>query len=46
MGVIESIAFRPVCSGSLTPCRATMPGALISILRVSLETISPLPSMA
>ena len=45
IGIIESIALRPVCSGSCTDLRATMPGALISTLRIVLVRIGPLPSM-
>src|ERR1051326_2506221 len=44
-GVIASIALRPVCSGSLTGWRATMPGALISMRRRSLVSIGPRPSI-
>ena len=33
MGIIESMALMPVCSGSLTGWRSTMPGALNSIGR-------------
>ena len=35
IGIIESIAFRPVCIGSLTGWRWTTPGALNSAGRVS-----------
>ena len=35
IGIIESIAFRPVCSGSVTGWRWTTPGALNSAGRVS-----------
>ncbi len=44
IGIIESIAFRPVCIGSLTPWRSTTPGALNSAGRTSVELIGPLPS--
>src|SRR5919108_1207963 len=44
MGIIESIALRPVCIGSFTGWRWTTPGALCSAGRVSLVRISPLPS--
>ena len=36
IGIMASIALRPVCSGSCTDLRATMPGALISTLRIVL----------
>ena len=35
IGIIPSIAFRPVCTGVLTGCRWTTPGALNSAGRVS-----------
>ena len=35
IGIIESIALRPVCSGSFTGWRSTTPGALNSSGRVS-----------
>ena len=44
IGIIESIAFRPVCIGSLTPWRWITPGALNSAGRVSDVLMSPLPS--
>ena len=44
IGIIESIAFRPVSIGSLTGWRWTTPGALCSAGRVSDVLISPLPS--
>ncbi len=44
IGIIESIALRPVCSGSVTGWRWTTPGALNSAGRVSLVSMSPLPS--
>jgi hypothetical protein len=46
MGIIESMALTPVCIGSCTDLRRMMPGALTSILRKSLVSIGPLPSMA
>ena len=39
IGIIESIAFRPVCIGSLTGWRWTTPGALNSAGRVSVVSI-------
>ena len=42
--VIASIALMPVCSGSFTGWRATTPGALNSIGRVSVVSIGPWPS--
>src|SRR5215207_4990478 len=44
IGIIESIAFSPVWSGSLTGWRCTTPGALNSAGRSSLVSMSPLPS--
>src|SRR3954470_1362721 len=44
IGIIESIAFRPVCIGSLTGWRLTTPGALNSAGRLSDVSMSPLPS--
>src|SRR3954454_16531569 len=44
MGIIESIAFSPVCIGSVTGWRWTTPGALCSAERVSLVLMSPLSS--
>src|SRR5919108_2175087 len=44
IGIMASIAFRPVCIGSLTGWRWTTPGALNSAGRVSSVLISPLPS--
>ena len=44
IGIIASIAFRPVCSGSFTGWRWTTPGALNSAGRVSVVSMSPLPS--
>jgi len=43
MGIMASIALMPVCSGSFTLSRCTIPGAFTSILRVSLEEIGPFP---
>ena len=45
IGIIASMALMPVCIGSCTLLRSTMPGALISTLRVCFESIGPLPSM-
>ena len=39
MGIMLSMALMPVWSGSLTGCRSAMPGATMSILRVSVEVI-------
>ena len=44
IGIIESIAFSPVCIGSSTGWRWTTPGALNSAGRVSEVLISPLSS--
>ena len=44
IGIIESIAFRPVCSGSVTGWRWTTPGALNSAGRGLVVSMSPLPS--
>src|SRR3954451_14727979 len=44
MGIIESMALRPVCTGSSTGWRCTTPGALNSAGRVSEGSMSPLPS--
>src|SRR3954447_21956398 len=44
IGIIASIAFRPVCSGSFTGWRWTTPGALNSAGRFCSVLISPLPS--
>ena len=35
IGTMESMDFRPVCSGTLTGCLSAMPGALISMSRYS-----------
>ena len=39
MGIMLSIALMPVCSGSFTGWRSAMPGATMSILRVSVDGI-------
>src|SRR5512134_277446 len=44
IGIIASMAFRPVWSGSFTGCRLTMPGALISTRRKSFVSMGPRPS--
>ena len=44
MGIIESIALMPVCTGSFTGCRSTTPGALNSSGRVSDDSIGGPPS--
>ena len=44
MGVIESIALIPVCSGSHTGWRSETPVAMTSTGRDSAATIGPLPS--
>src|SRR3990167_3570874 len=45
-GISESMAFRPVCTGSCTDLRGMMPGALTSTRRRSAApTIGPLPSI-
>src|ERR1700741_5283910 len=44
IGIIASIAFRPVWSGSFTGWRWTTPGALNSAGRVVSVVMSPLPS--
>ena len=44
IGIIESIAFRPVWSGSFTGWRWTTPGALNSSGRRSAASIGPWPS--
>jgi hypothetical protein len=44
IGIIESIALRPVCMGSVTGWRWTTPGALNSAGRVCDVLMSPLPS--
>ena len=45
IGTIPSIAFSPVCSGSLTGDRSTTPGASRSIGMNRVAAIGPLPSM-
>src|SRR6478672_468244 len=45
MGVCESIALMPVCSGSLTPWRCTTDGACNSRARRSSVSTSPRPSI-
>ena len=45
MGIIESIALIPVCSGCFTGWRSTTPGAMRSIGLRSLAVIGPLPSI-
>src|SRR4051812_31809447 len=45
IGTIESIDFRPVCTGCDTDCRAITPGATFSITSLILALIGPLPSM-
>src|SRR3954451_1306393 len=44
IGIIESIALRPVCIGSLTGWRWTTPGALNSAGRIWDVSTSPFPS--
>ena len=39
MGIMESMAFRPVWSGSFTGWRTTIPGAFCSMFRKSLASI-------
>src|SRR2546423_44176 len=45
MGTMESIDFRPVCTGCDTDWRAITPGATFSMTSVSLALIGPLPSI-
>ena len=45
IGIMLSMALMPVCSGTLTPLRSMMPGAGLSIGRVFVVWMSPLPSM-
>ena len=45
MGVMASMALMPVCSGSVTGWRPTMPGAWTSMRRDSVLLIGPLPSI-
>src|SRR6202008_2353459 len=44
-GTIESIDFRPVCTGWSTDWRAITPGATFSMTSVILVLIAPLPSI-
>jgi hypothetical protein len=44
IGIMLSIALMPVWSGSFTGCRSAMPGATMSILRVSRDGIAGPPS--
>ena len=44
-GTIESIAFKPVCTGCDTDLRQITPGATFSMMSVILALIGPLPSM-
>src|SRR3954447_26561603 len=44
-GTIESIAFRPVCTGCDTDFLQITPGATFSMTSVSLALIGPLPSI-
>ena len=44
IGIIESIAFSPVCKGSFTGWRLITPGALNSRGRRSVDSIGPRPS--
>ena len=45
IGIMASMALMPVWSDSRTDWRFTMPGAITSIWRNSLEAMGPLPSM-
>ena len=45
IGTIESIAFRPVCTGCDTDWRAITPGATFSMTSVIFALIGPLPSI-
>src|SRR2546422_4776041 len=45
IGTMESIAFRPVCTGCETDFLHTTPGATFSITSVILAGIGPLPSI-
>ena len=45
IGTRASIAFRPVCIGSLTDLRCITPGAIASTGRALSVTISPSPSI-
>ncbi len=44
MGVMASMALMPVCSGSCTGWRSTIPGAWISMRRMMGSTSGPLAS--
>ena len=45
IGTIESIAFKPVCTGCDTDLRQTTPGATFSMTSDSFALIGPLPSI-
>ena len=45
IGTMPSMAFSPVCSGSLTGDRSTTPGAMRSIGMNFFAAIGPLPSI-
>jgi hypothetical protein len=45
IGTIESIDFKPVCTGWLTDWRSMTPGATFSIGDVCFVAIGPLPSI-
>ena len=45
MGISESIAFNPVCIGSLTDFLGIIPGAFTSTRLFSVDSIGPLPSI-
>jgi hypothetical protein len=45
IGISASIALMPVCSGSFTGWRSTMPGATMSTSRRPTDSIGPLPSI-
>jgi hypothetical protein len=44
IGIIESMALIPVCSGSFTGWRLMMPGATTSTFRVAVVLMGPRPS--
>ena len=44
MGIMASMALMPVCRGSLTGWRLTIPGATTSICRRSSDSMGPAPS--
>ncbi len=44
IGIIESMALMPVCSGSLTGDRSVTPGAIFSMGANSFVATGPLPS--